>query len=122
VSTSYYHLREPVTALKLRNHDDAELMHGAKDGGHTWIDVDISGHAAGSLRVRDEDVPGVLLMLSDRGGHDDVPVRTSWGGEGVGCQVTERVRGLDPNLQLVSEYGELMTLAEIRVNCAGWKP
>jgi len=112
MSTSYYHLREPVTALKLSPDDE----------GRTRLEVEVRGYKAGSLLLDDHDVPGVLLMLSDSGRYDDVPVRTSWGGEGVGCQVTERVRGLDPNLQLVSEYGELMTLAEIRVNCAGWKP
>ena len=105
MSTSYYHLREPVTALFLR----------PEEAGFTYLDIEVNGHGVGSLLLHDEDVPVMLVLLSDAGReYAEAPVRTSWGGEGVGCQVSERHRGLDPNLQLVSEYGELFTLAQVR--------
>jgi len=99
VSTSYYHLAEPVTGLRFADNvvgPDALLL------------VEIDGKLAGQLVVRPGLVPAVLRLFTDRCDDGECPVRSVSGG------LREQVRGLDPALQLVSENGDLLTVAELR--------
>ena len=104
MSTNYYHLREPVTAIKV---DETEL-------GFRNVWITIGDYDAGYLHLKEEDVSALLLLLGDQAYDDQVPVRTTFGGKGAGLLVHERYRGLNPALQLISEYGDLTTLAEVR--------
>jgi len=66
----------------------------------------------GRLSVKQEDVQQIIRLFSDQDGEG--VVRTHFGGTEVGCVVTERVRGLDPELTLISEYGEPVKVRRIR--------
>lgn len=103
MSTSYYYLKEPFTSATMY-----------EDGAHATIMLEVRGVPAGSLRVLKDLVPDVLYALAEPAYDNRVPMRTGFGGANAGCVVTENVRGLDPSLVLVSEYGELFTVAEIR--------
>ena len=54
------------------------------------------------------------MLFVDRADDGDCPMRTHWGGRDRGCVVTENAKGLDPETTLVSEYGEPLTVGQIR--------
>ena len=101
MSTNYYHLREPITNLRM-----------TPEG----LEVSIRGQVAGLLALEPEASSGeIALMFADEQGDDSrCPMRTLWGGTAQGCIVRENTRGLDPALVLVSEYGEIFTVAQVR--------
>lgn len=102
MTTSYYYLREPISSLRV---EDA--------GPHTRVTVFEEGANVGTLTVRD---PRAFLWMFADG--SEPAMRAHFGGEAVGVVVTELVRGLDPMLQLISEYGDLRTVADIRGDAA----
>jgi len=104
MSTSYYYCREPVTKVKI-----------ASDGEDSRITVWVRGENVGSLWIEPNDIEAVARMFSDSDADDfHCPMRTHFGGAERGCVVTENVRGLDPNLCLIDEYGRPHTVREIR--------
>jgi len=101
MSTSYFYLRAPITSLRLvewPGHD--QLM--------VWTDNDL----AGSLSLVKGEGKLLARMLADT--DTEPPLRTHYGGASIGCVVTENIKGLDPNLILVSECGEIVTAGEVR--------
>jgi hypothetical protein len=104
MSTSYYHLSTPVTSVR------PEIM-----GGHTHMGIWVNHAKAGTLILRNEEWIGFLRLLTNEEFDDSkAPMRTHWGGAEVGSIVTENENDLMDETQLVSEYGELLTVAEIR--------
>ena len=103
MSTSYYYTQSPFS-VRLE-----------KDPGYDRVTIFEKGTNCGTLTVTAGMGGAVCWLFSEHNVDDDhAPMCTHWGGKNVGCVVTENVRGLDPNLQLISEYGEPMTVAEIR--------
>jgi hypothetical protein len=102
MSTSYYRLAEPVTSLR-----------AVTDGQHVRLTVFVNHANAGTLTLREEETRDFVRLLSIS---DDslCAIRTHYGGDEKGCVVTENTPGMDPSLTLVSEYGEIVSVAEIR--------
>ena len=97
MSTEYYGLRAPFTAIRII------------DGPKRIVQLDIDGTFAGELACAPADCPIVLRGLADRtrglasrGASGSVYYRSGW----------ERIT--PDALQLISEYGDLTTLGEVR--------
>lgn len=103
MSTSYYYIQEPITSLRLE-----------EGPGHDRLTVWQSGANAGTLVLTKGSARTIISLFAEHAEDDRCPMRTHFGGVEVGCVVTENVRGLDPSLILISEYGELFTVAQIR--------
>ena len=103
MSTEYQMLREPWTSVRVEStpgHDRVTLFEGHADTGTLTL---LAGTAA------------VLLQQLSRNDHPPAML-TSYGGTDKGVIVTEHpsAGALDPSLVLISEYGEPITVAEIR--------
>lgn len=103
MSTSYHYLRGPLTSLRLE-----------EGPAHDRLTVFEAGANAGTLTLSLGTGRLLALALADEQDDFHCPMRTHFGGAGVSCVVTENVRGLDPALTLVSDEGEVLTVAEIR--------
>jgi len=106
MSTDYYWLRDPFTSIRLEEgevHDRVTLWEGGANCGTLTL-------RAGHGRV-------VCRMFADT---DDAnaPIHTHFGGADVGCVVTESASALDEPYILVSEYGQPLTVGEIRKRSA----
>jgi len=101
MSTSYNHLRPPITSLR--------LVRGVHDRLEIWE----TGGYAGTLVLTAGAGQRIALMLAEDEDDARCPMRTLGGPNGA-VVVVENVRGLDPGLQLVSETGLPFTVAEIR--------
>ena len=104
MSTSYHYLSDPVTSVRIVPY-----------GPHVLLSIWVNHGLAGSLTLLEAEARRLLLNLSDNHADGDTcPMRTHFGGNEVGTVVTENVRGLDPELVLISEYGEPRTVGQIR--------
>ena len=107
MSTSYYYVAEPFTSIRLEEgptHDRVTL----------WE----SHGNAGTLTVARGHGRQLVKRFAEECDDGRAPMRTHFGGRGVGCIVTENVRDLADDLVLISEYGDVLTVGEIR-RCAG---
>ena len=103
MSTSYYYMQPPFS-VRLE-----------KGPVHDRVTIFENGVNCGMLTVTAGKGSSVCWLFSENDVDDlHAPMRTHWGGKDVGCVVTENVRGLDPNLQLISEYREPTTVGAIR--------
>ena len=101
----YYYLAYPITRLRITH----------TIPGIVSIHVTVATEETGKLVVSPEHVSALMRLFSQIEPDDSrCPIYTYCGDVSRGCVVVENVRGLDPNLQLISEYGELLTVAEIR--------
>lgn len=99
MSTEYHLPVEPVDKITVTEDGDmvcATLI--TKDG------------ALGTFRTSKENLPFFLCHMKD----DHVVIHTTFGGESAGLVVSEHTRGLDPEQTVISEYGELFTVSQIR--------
>ena len=104
MSTSYYYVRQPFTSVRL----EEDLVYDR-------VTVFERSMNCGTLIVSRGIGSSVCWFFSEHDVDDShAPMRTHYGGKDVGCVVTENVRGLDPRLLLISEYGKPMTVDEIR--------
>ena len=93
MSTNYYGIRAPFTAIRIIA------------GPTSSVYPDIAGELAGEIRCAYSAISPVLLMFADRG-----TVLATRGGSGMVYADAD----LPDSLQLVSEYGDLTTLGEVR--------
>jgi hypothetical protein len=101
MGTSYYRLKDPFTAFRVETIDGLDRV-------SLWA----RGEPVGVLEVPAGCGAQVVSTLIDR----DVgvaPLHTHWGGE-VGSVVTENEPGLPDDMVLVSEYGDVLTVGEVR--------
>lgn len=103
MSTAYYYLREPFTSIRLE-----------RGPSHDRVTLWERGANIGTLTVSAGTGSMVTYLFAEVEYDGKAPMRTHWGGTKVGCVVTENVRGLDPSLVLVSEYGDVLTVGDIR--------
>ena len=104
MSTSYYYVRQPFTSVHL---EEGPV--------HDRVTIFEKGANCGMLTVTAGTGSSVCWFFADHNVEDwQAPMRTHYGGKDVGCVVTENLRGLDPRLLLISEYGKPMTVGEIR--------
>ena len=99
MSTEYYKLRKPFTHLELDS-----------TGGHGRLKVWIEHGLSGMLTIPNRHLADVLLPLFVE--HPPV-LRTHWGGK-KGAIVTVEDRTLSDETVVLSEYGELLTVAKVK--------
>ena len=103
MSTSYYDLVEGITSLHLE-----------EGPAHDRLTVWENGANAGTLTLSRGSGKWVARLFADRTGDIDCPLRTHWGGSAVGSVVTENRRGLADDYCVVSEYGDVLTVGQVR--------
>lgn len=100
MSTSYYRLRQPITSVRV---DDT--------GEHDRISIWIAHGLAGSLLTRKLETKVILRMFAQEAPSFYVYCDT---GRKVRCVVIEE--GLKDEECLVSDYGELFSVKEVKAN------
>ena len=102
MSTLYYKLRKPITSIK------PTVL-----GEHTRVGIWANHAKTGELVFRNEEWKDAIWLFVEYEGDDSkVPMRTHWGGD-KGTVVTIH-ENLPDEQQLISEYGELLTVLEIK--------
>lgn len=117
MSTSYYRLAEPFTSLRLEEWP-----------GHDRLTVFESHANCGTLTMSRGHGRLVAMRFASRDGDDSsCPMRTHWGGADVGAvvDVNESGRGLADDITLISEYGDVLTVGEVKARAGarradGW--
>ena len=102
MSTSYYRLKPPVTHLRLE-----------KGEGHDRLRVWVNHALAGVLTLRKEETHSMLDCFTLYEDDFCCPLRTRWGGADRGAIVTENDT-LPDEAVVISEYGQLLTVAEVK--------
>lgn len=104
MSTSYYRIKKPFTSLR------AEAIPGA---GYTDIGIWVNHSKAGVIVVRNEEVKDALLVFR----RSVLSVFQS-GIEGGHTILDYEDDDVEDDTQLISEYGELTTVAELKAKGA----
>lgn len=102
MSTSYYHLKEPITSIRIE-----------EGVGHDHLTVWEHGANAGTLMLSKGLGKKVALCFAEEVDDAHAPIRTHFGGKGRGCVVTVQKEHLHPNTMLIDEYGTLFRVADI---------
>ena len=101
MGTEYYKLKPPVTSVKVVEENPS----------HTKLSIWINHGLAGTLTLRTKEVQNLLRILADDG---MCVLHTRWGGLERGTVVTVNDTSLPEDTVIVSEYGRLSTISEIR--------
>ena len=107
MSTDYYGFRKPITSIR------AEVM-----GGHTHVGIWVNHAKSGTLVFRNEEWKEAIWLFVNEG---ETVMRTYYGGKGVGTVVVEDIEGQESDRLLVSERGEIVSVAEVRSREGGGK-
>lgn len=99
MSTNYYRLNPPITHLRLEDR-----------GGHDRISIWVDHGLAGSLTVSKRETRGIIQMFSS----DKCSLCTHWAGAERGVVVTVNDETIPDEAVVISEYGELLTVAEVK--------
>lgn len=100
MSTSYYRLRSPITHLRLES-----------GGGHDRLSIWIDHGLAGVLTLPKEatrDLARAFILDSE------CPLRTHWDSERQKAVVVVNDESLPDEVAVVSEYGELLTVGDVK--------
>ena len=99
MSTDYHGFRKPVTSIR------PEVL-----GGHTHVGVWVNHAKAGMLIFRNEEWEEAIWLFVDE---DKSLMHTFFGGIEKGTVVVADVPELQPEQILISEYGEIITVADV---------
>ena len=100
MSTSYYGLREPITHLRIDDSNQA----------HTKLSIWIALRHAGTLTVPTPELKYFLFLLFDKDKRP--PLRTRGGAHGA--IVTVHDGDMPDEALAISEYGELLTVGQVK--------
>ncbi len=103
MSTSYYRLREPVTSLRIERNET-----------HARLSIWTNHGLAGTLVLRGDELAPLLCALSLDQDDFTCPLRTHWGGKDRGSVVTVNDPSLPDDVNVISEYGVLLTVGEVK--------
>lgn len=103
MSTSYYRLKPPVTYLRIED-----------QGSHNKISVWVSHGLSGALVVSKRETHAIVDMFTLHEKDSQCPLRTHWAGASRGTVVTINDDTLADEICVVSEYGELLTVGEVK--------
>lgn len=102
MSGCYYRLKPPVTSLRLKT-----------GPGHDRLSVWVNHGLAGELVLPKTTARDVVLCFAERELDESrCPLRTTWDGNDPVVMVN--VPRLDDDTMLVSEYGDLLTVAQVK--------
>lgn len=104
MSTTYYHLQHPVTRFECHSEMGPAIV---------WLTVYLEGKSAGSLAIPKELIRQWMKLFIDYDSDMNAPLRTHWGGADVGSVVTVN-ENLPDDAQVISEYGELLTVGQVK--------
>ncbi|MBC8462427.1 MAG: hypothetical protein H8D67_31025 [Deltaproteobacteria bacterium] len=102
MSVSYYRLRPPITYLKLE-----------KSKGHDKLFVWVNHQLVGRLTLDKHDTRQVIDCFTLFEPGDECPLRSYWGGAEKGTVVYANEISLPRGMIVISEYGELFTVAQV---------
>ena len=102
MSTEYYTLKEPITSIR------PEIM-----GGHTHVGIWVNHAKSGTLVFHNDEWKNAIWLFVKKN-VSEPPMRTFWGGIKDGCIVEETDTSSPAEQQMVSEFGELITVGQIR--------
>jgi len=103
MSTSYYRLKPPVTHLRLEEGD-----------GHDRLTIWVNHANAGTLTLRKEEMREMLDCFILHEADNECPLRSYWGGADRGAVVYANENDLPDEMMVISEYGELLTVAQVK--------
>lgn len=104
MSTSYYRLPPPITHLRV---EDVNPTHTRLS---VWIDHGLSG----TLVIPTTAFRDVLRLFTKYEDDFHCPLRTHWGGGERKSIVTVNDPDLPDEAIVISEYGELLTVAQVK--------
>lgn len=104
MSTSYYRLAVPFTHLRVEE----------QGGAHVRLTLWVNHANAGALTLRTEELSDVLNAVFKYEEDNECPLRTHWGGADRGAVVTVNDPALPDEAIVRSEYGHLLTVAEVK--------
>ena len=99
MSTYYYRLQKPITSLRLE-----------KGKGHDKLWVWVNNALSGKLILRNDETKSMISLFAS----GDSVLSTHWGGENNGTVVTVLETNLLEGEVVISEYGELLTVREVK--------
>ena len=103
MSTSYYRLASPITHLRIDG-----------SGAHDKISIWVSHGLSGILVIPKHETHNILRIFSYDEADDKCPLHTYWGGKERGTVVTTNDESLPDEACVISEYGELLTVGEVK--------
>ena len=103
MSTSYYRFRTPISSVRIE-----------EGGGHDILTIFESGANSGTLVVSKGKGRTIASFFADEVDDNLAPIRTHFGGKGVGCIVTCNNPELDKDECLIDEYGNVFRVSEIQ--------
>lgn len=105
MSTSYYRFKDPISSVRLE-----------EGPGHDRLTIWENGANAGTLTLSLGTGRTIVKMLMEDVHDGACPMRTHWGGVDRGTVVTINPSGkeLTDDIVLVSEYGEVLKVADVK--------
>lgn len=97
-------MQSPITHLKLQRagKKNAKLF--------IWVNHQL----AGKLVLDKQEIRQVLACFTLKEPDNKCPLRSYWGGDGVGTIVYANEPDLPKEMQVISRYGELLTVAQVK--------
>ena len=102
MSTSYYRLRPPITHLRLEEGE-----------GHDKLKIWVNHGLAGELVIANREIRQFLDCFALYEADNECPLRSFWGGAERGAIVYANEDDLPDEMMVISEYGELLTVAQV---------
>ena len=102
MSTSYYRLKPPITHLEL------ELKPG-----HDRVKIWVNHGLVGELILANRETCAFLDCFTLHEPDNECPLRSYWGGAEKGTVVYANEINLSREMIVISEYGELLTVAQV---------
>lgn len=97
MSTDYFKLKEPITKITIRNCEP-----------HIKVDLFINHQLSGTLVINPDDLSDIIRLFKSK-----YLVAHTWSKGTEGIAITYYISSLDPCIQIINDYGELMTLGEL---------
>ena len=104
MSTSYYAIAKPVSALKV--HDNTDKL----DTIEFWI----AGEYAGELTMDKRHTKSFLQKFIEYTDDFQCPLHSHWGGADRGAIVIVNRSDIGDDEMVISEYGDLLTVAQVK--------
>ena len=104
MSTSYYCIAKPVSALQV--HDNTDKL----DTIEFWI----AGEYVGALTMDKHHVKSFVRRFIEYDDDFRCPLRSHWGGADRGSIVTVNRADIGDDELVISEYGELLTVGQVK--------
>ena len=103
MSTSYYRLKPPITHLTLK-----------AESGHDRLKIWVNHGLVGELVLANRETRAFLDCFTLYEADNECPLRSYWGGPERGTVVYANEDNLPDGMMVISQYGELLTVAQVK--------